>query len=224
MPITDWPKDDRPREKLLHLGEKYLTDAELIAIFINNGVRGQTALDIAKELLKEFGNIKQLLSAPKKSLLQKCGIGNAKYAALKAALELGRRYLTVNIDLGEALNSSHKTKQFLSDRLRENKNEVFACLFMDNHFRFLSFEELSQGTINETHIYPREIIKRALTHNAAKVILAHNHPSGLASPSAMDKETTQIIQQGLGFIDVDVIDHIIIGEDDYFSFADHGWL
>lgn len=224
MPITDWPKEDRPREKLLHKGEAMLTDAELIAIFLQTGMRGKTALDIAKELLNEYGGLKKLLLASPASLIKKRGIGSAKYAALKAAVELGRRYLAENLPIGEVLNNSRTTQKFLSDKLRHYVNEVFACLFMDNHFRLLSYEELFHGTINEANIYPRELVRRGLTHNAAKIILAHNHPSGRPAPSVADKEVTLLIRQALSLVDIEVVDHIIIGNPENFSFAEAGLM
>lgn len=224
MRITDWPKEDRPREKLLLKGEKSLTDAELIAIFLKTGTHGKTALDIARELLLEFGSLKNVLRAPPLSLIKKSGIGSAKYACLKAAVELGRRYASESIPVGEVLNNSRITQRFLADRLREHASEVFACIFMDNHFRLISFEELFQGTINETNIYPREIIRRALLQNAAKIILAHNHPSGSPAPSQADKDVTVLIKRALQYVDIEVVDHVIVGNPDHFSFAEAGLM
>ncbi len=224
MPITDWPQEDRPREKLLHKGEQTLTDAELVAIFIHSGTREKTALDIAKELLKEFGSLKKMLRAPPHILIKKCGIGQAKYAHLRAAVELGRRYLHEYLPSGTILNSSRVTQTFLANKLREHTSEVFACLFMDTHFRLISFEELFHGTINEANIYPREIVRRGLTHNAAKIILAHNHPSGHPNPSTADREVTLLIKKALSLVDIDVVDHIIIGNPDNYSFAEAGLI
>jgi DNA repair protein RadC len=222
MPIKHWPQEDRPREKLLAKGEAALTDAELIAIFLNTGTKGRTALDIAKELVMEYGGLKKLLRVPATTLIAKHGMGRVKYAALRAAVELGRRYLQEQLPVGTVLNNSRATQQFLADRMRENNNEVFACLFMDNHFRMICFEELFHGTINEANIYPREIVRRGLAHNAAKIILAHNHPSGKANPSAADQEVTQLIKQALSLVDIEVVDHVIIGNPGNFSFAEAG--
>jgi DNA repair protein RadC len=224
MPITDWPEEDRPREKLLLKGEQALTDAELIAIFLKTGARGKTALDIAKELLVEYGSLKSLLRAPIHQILQKNGMGKAKYAALKAAIELGRRYTSPDLRTGNVLNSSQITQNFLASRLQDQSNEVFACLFMDTHFRLISFEELFHGTVNEANIYPREIVKRGLAHNAAKIILAHNHPSGNSTPSEADKDVTQLIKEALALVDIEVIDHIIVGNPRHFSFAEAGLI
>ncbi len=224
MRITDWPTEDRPREKLLRQGEQALTDAELIAIILKSGTRGKTALDIAKELLMEYDNLKALLHAPPHQLINKSGIGDAKYAMLKAAVELGKRSLQVPINVGMVLNNTRMTQQFLADRLRDYTNEVFSCLFMDTHLRLIRFEILFHGTIHSTAIYPREIVRRGLVHNAAHVILAHNHPSGSPTPSQADKEVTIRIKRALDLIDIDVVDHIIIGNPDHFSFAEAGWL
>lgn len=220
MPITDWPKTDRPREKLLQQGASALTDTELIACLLGSGIRGQTALDIARGLLAEH-SLRQLLSLPIEEWLAKPGIGPTKYVLLKAALELGKRVLSENLLLGESVNTSRKAQQFVMLRLNAQLNEVFACLFLDNQFRLIRYEELFFGTINEANVYPREIVRRGLAHNAAKIILAHNHPSGITFPSMADRETTRQIQQALALIDIEVIDHIIVGHQDCFSFADN---
>lgn len=220
MPISDWPIADRPREKLLQKGEQSLTDAELIAIFLQTGTRGKTALDIARELLTQHGDLKNLLRLPLQKMLQSTGLGRAKYAALKAAIELGRRYLNEQLPQGEILNSSHKTLRFIAAELREHTNEVFACAFLDSHFRLISFEKLFEGTVHTTHVYPREIVKRAIFHNAAKIILAHNHPSGHATPSQADKDTTRLIKEAVALVDMEIVDHVIIGNPGHFSFAD----
>jgi DNA repair protein RadC len=220
MPISNWPMADRPREKLLQKGEQSLTDAELVAIFLQSGTRGKTALDIARELLITHGGLKNLLRLPAPELLQNTGLGYAKYAALRAAIELGRRYLNEQPTRGEVLNSSQKTLRFVAAELREHSNEVFACAFLDNHCRLISFEKLFEGTVHSTHVYPREIVKRALVHNAAKIILAHNHPSGHAAPSQADRETTQVVKEALAMVDIVLIDHVIIGNPGTYSFAD----
>lgn len=223
MPITDWPKEDRPREKLLQKGEHLLTDAELIAIFLNTGTRGKTALDLAKELLKEFGSIKSLLTQSNISL-HKPGIGKAKRARLLAAAELGKRFLESPVAIGEQLKNVTITKGFLANRLRYYQNEVFACLYLDTHFRLIQFEELFHGTINEANVHPREIIRRGIYHNAAKIILAHNHPSGDPTPSQADRDITNIIQKALILVDIEVVDHVIIGYQKNFSFAEMGLI
>lgn len=224
MTINTWPTEDRPREKLQQQGEKALTDAELIAILLKTGIRGKSALDIAKQLLTTHGGLKKLIQVPPTTLMQTPGIGAAKYTALKAAFALGKRCLSEHIPLGATLASSHSTQQFLADKLRDYAIEVFACLFLDTQFRLISFEVLFHGTINEANVYPREIVKRALDHHAANIILAHNHPSGHAEPSTADKEITQLITQALALIDIAVVDHIIVGHPGIFSFAEAGLL
>jgi DNA repair protein RadC len=224
MSILNWPEYDRPREKLLARGTAALTDAELIAIFLRTGIRGKSALDIARELLTDFGSLKNLLEAPLITLTNRHGIGDSKYAVLKAAIELGRRCLIQPPEHGDTLNSSSKTRQFIADHLRHHASEVFACMFMDLHFRVIRFEELFFGSIHEAVVYPREILRRGLLYNAARIILAHNHPSGIALPSEADKSVTTNIQLALSLVDMKLIDHVIVGRTDTYSFAEHGLL
>ncbi len=224
MPIPYWPKEDQPREKLLSKGAAFLTDAELIAILLGSGFRGKTALDIAKDLLGEHQYLKKLLLSPPPIFLNKNGIGQAKYALLMAAVELGKRFLAEEIPPKTMLNNSRRTQKFLTEKLQHHVNEVFACLFIDHHLRLIAFEELFFGTINEANVYPREIVRRGLHHNAAKIVLAHNHPSGESSPSEADKYVTQLIKQALQLVDMEVIDHIIVGSNQYFSFAEMGLI
>jgi DNA repair protein RadC len=224
MTIANWPMAERPREKLLLRGAKNLSDAELLAIFFCTGTRGKTALDIARELLSEYGGLKKIISTEPEKLLQKPGVGKAKYAMIKAAIELGRRYFEEDVPVGKALTSSHLTKRFLANRLQDYPHEVFACLFLDNQNRIICFQELVHGTINEANVYPRELAKEGLKHNAAKVILAHNHPSGNTTPSQADKDITQLLKQALALIGIQIIDHIIIGNNQTLSFAEAGLL
>jgi DNA repair protein RadC len=224
MTITKWPLAERPREKLMLIGAKNLSDAELLAIFLRTGVRGKTALDIARELLTEFGNLKKLFATSPLHLFQKPGIGRAKYAMLNAALELGRRYLEEEVQIGEALQDSRLTKRFLVNRLQNYPHEVFACLFLDNRNRIICFEELFHGTLSEAVVYPREVVKRGLRHNAAKIILAHNHPSGNSSPSEADQEITVLLKKALQLVDIHLIDHIVVGNKETTSFAELGLL
>jgi DNA repair protein RadC len=222
--MTDWPKEDRPREKLLSKGAAVLTDAELVAIFLQTGTRGKTALDLARELLTEHEGIKKLIDSPAATLQSKAGVGLAKYTRLQAAIELGRRYRRLQVDPRDVMNSSRVTQTFLADRMQHYPNEVFACLFLDNQLRLISFEELFHGTINEASVYPREIVRRALILNAAKIIIAHNHPSGRPEPSQADRDITSLIEKALELVDIRLIDHIIIGNPDHFSFATAGLL
>jgi len=224
MKITQWPLSDRPREKFFAQGVQALTDAELIAILLQFGTRGKTAVDLARELLYRFGGLKKLLQTQPQQLYQLPGLGKAKYAILRAALELGKRCTDENLQIGEKLNSSQVTKRFLSSRLREQTREIFACLFLNHHFQVLAFEELFQGSLTEANVYPREVVKSGLAHNAAKIILAHNHPSGNPAPSQADKELTALLKRALALVDIQVLDHIIIGQNDHFSFAEAGWV
>jgi len=224
MTITTWPILERPREKLLTHGANSLSDAELLAIFLRTGMRGKTALDIARELLAEYGNLKKLFHAAPHEIIKKPSIGKAKYAVLKAAVELGRRYLEEDVSIGELLNDSGLTKRFLINRLQDYSHEVFACIFLDSRNRVICFEILFHGTINEANIYPREVVKKGLLHNAAKLIFAHNHPSGHSAPSQADKEMTKILQQALALVEIQVIDHIVIGNRQCTSFAEVGLI
>lgn len=222
--IKKWPITERPREKLLSHGPKTLSDTELLAIFLHTGIKGKTALDLAHELLRDVGTLKKLLHATPDYFYQIRGIGKAKLALLKAAFELGRRCLEETLPIGEKLNSSIQTKRFMLSRLGDYSYEVFACLFLDNRHRIIAFEELFRGTLTETSVYPREVIKRGLAHNAAKIILAHNHPSGDPSPSSADHEITHLLKKALSLIDIQVIDHVIVGNKICLSFAETGQL
>ena len=223
MPITDWPIQDRPREKLLQRGSAALSDAELLAIFLRTGIPGKTAVDLSRELLAGFGGLRELLRADMKTFCSYPGLGEAKYAQLQAVLEMARRHLFESLQRGDALCSPADTRQYLAGQLREYSHEVFAVLFLDQRHRVICFEELFTGTIDGASVYPREVVKRALSHNAAAVILSHNHPSGVAEPSQSDVQITRRLKDALGLIDVRVIDHFIVG-DEVVSFAERGLL
>lgn len=222
MSISDWPLADQPQAKLLQKGGAALTDAELLAILLKTGTKGKTALDIAKSLLQEFGSLKKLLTLPKSLLLQQPGIGEGKYALLTASLELTKRCVHDVADT--CLNSSQLTSQYLIRHLRDLAHECFACCYLDTKCRLLNFEILFHGTVNEATVYPRVILTRGLYHNAAKVILAHNHPSGDPAPSRADIDLTNLLNDTLAIIDIKLIDHIIIGNPTFYSFADNGLL
>lgn len=221
--ISDWPMDERPREKLLDRGAAALSDAELLAIFLRTGTQGLTAVDLARQLLDEFGGLKPLLAAREADFCRQRGLGRAKYAQLQAVLEMARRQLLENIQRGDALCSPDDTRNYLSAELGSYPHEVFACLFLDNRHRVLTFEKLFYGTIDGASVYPREVVRRAIAHNAAAVIFAHNHPSGVAEPSAADKQITQRLKDALALIEVRVLDHMIVG-DDVVSFAERGLI
>ncbi|OOG25715.1 hypothetical protein B1C78_06340 [Thioalkalivibrio denitrificans] len=223
MPITDWPADERPREKLLKRGAAALSDAELLAIFLRTGVAGRTAVDLARDLLSRFGGLRPLLQADPDAFCTARGLGVAKYTQLQAVVEMARRHLSETLTRGDALGSPDDTRRYLSARLRDYPFEVFACLFLDNRHRVIAFEELFRGTIDGASVHPREVVRRALTHNAAAVILAHNHPSGVAEPSRSDEAVTWRLRDALALIDVRVLDHVVVGEE-LVSFAERGLL
>lgn len=223
MPITDWPAAERPREKLLARGAEALSDAELLAIFLRTGVKGKTAVDLARELLDEFGGLRPLLNAEQARFCAGTGLGQAKYVQLRAVVEMARRHLQETLRRGDALTSPDDTRRFLAARLRDHAYEVFACLFLDTRHRIIAFEELFRGTIDGASVHPREVVRRALAHNAAAVILAHNHPSGIAEPSQSDQHITRRLKDALALIDVRVLDHLVVG-DELVSFAERGML
>ncbi len=224
MPITDWPSQERPREKLLLRGATALSDAELLAIFLRTGVAGETAVDLARKLLYEFGGLRQLLGADLEQFCQGRGLGLAKFAQLQAVLEMSRRYLHQQLQENDALTSPADTRRYLQAKLRHYPHEVFSCLFLDNRHRVICFEELFRGTINGASVHPREVVKRALAHNAAALILAHNHPSGVTEPSQADRHITTHLKQALSLVDIRVLDHIVIGEGEPVSLAERGLL
>jgi len=222
--INEWPEAERPREKLLSRGANALSDAELLAIFLRTGTRGKTALDLARELLAHFDGLRGLLEATQEDVCAAPGIGSAKYAQLQACMALTERFLLHDLDRGETLTDPAKTRRFLKSRLRSYQQEVFACLFLDNQHRVIKFEELFQGTIDGASVYPREVVKKALAVNAAAVILAHNHPSGLAEPSQADIRITDKLKSALLLVDIRVLDHMIVGDGEVLSFAESGIL
>jgi len=223
MAITDWPIEERPREKLLARGAASLTDAELLAIFLRTGCHGVTAVDLARQLLEDFSSLKPMLEASEKEFCRHKGLGRAKYAQLQAILEMARRHLYENLQRGDVLSSPKATRQYLKAELQSYPNEVFACLFLDNRNRVISFEKMFYGTIDGASVYPREVVRLALQKNAAAVIFAHNHPSGVAEPSKADEQITTRLKAALEMVDIRVLDHMIIG-DEVISFAERGLL
>jgi len=224
MAISDWPINERPREKLLNRGADSLSDAELLAIFIRTGCAGKSAVDLARDLLSHFGGLRPLLSASQKDFCKALGLGKAKYAQLQATLEMSRRHLAESLQKDVYFTSSGAVKSYLSAQLRDKSSEVFAALFLDSQHRMIAFEELFQGTIDGAAVYPREVVKRALSHNAAAIILAHNHPSGVAEPSRADHDITQRLKEALQLVDIRTLDHFIVGDGNVLSFADEGWI
>ena len=224
MTIRDWPESERPREKLLERGAAALSDAELLAVFIGSGRRGQTAVDVGRDLLARHGSLKSLLEREVTALSAEPGLGTAKSCRLHAALELGRRYLACDLRQPEALANPAACADYLRARIGAYPYEVFACVFLDNRHRILAFEELFRGTIDGASVHPREVVRRCLAHNAAAVILAHNHPSGVAEPSQADRAITAELKRALETIQVRVLDHFIIGAGLPTSFAARGLL
>ncbi len=224
MAITEWPMAERPREKLLQQGAQSLSDAELLAIFIRTGVRGKTAVDVGRDLINEFGGLRKILTADKKSICSVLGFGPAKYALLQAALELGRRFLDEKLKRGGALTNPKQVSEYLIHRLRDQQREVFAIIYLDNRHQVIEYEELFYGTLNGATVHPREVVKSVLFHNAAAVIIAHNHPSGIAEPSQSDTAITLKLQEALQLIDVKLLDHLVIGDGEFVSLSDRGLI
>ena len=224
MTIRDWPEHERPREKLLARGATTLSDGELLAVFLGSGLRGQNAVELGRSLLLRHGGLRGLLQRTPSELQRERGLGAARTARLCAALELAARHLAADLDRGEALSDPTRAGHYFRARLRDQPHEVFACLFLDTRHRVIAFEELFRGTIDGAEVHPREVVRRCLAHNAAAVILGHNHPSGVAEASAADRAITQRLSQALALIEVRVLDHFIVGDGPALSFAARGWL
>jgi DNA repair protein RadC len=224
MAITDWPVDDRPREKLLAKGPQALSDAELVAIFLRTGVKGKSAVELAREQLARFGSLSALAGASNEAFCAGPGLGPAKYALLQAALEIARRTLREKLEAGAALSGPGAVRDYLRLVLHGRPHEVFVAVFLDAQHRVTASEELFRGTLTQTSVYPREVVKRALHHNAAAVIFAHNHPSGVAEPSRADEALTQALKQALALVDIRVLDHFVVAGDGALSFVERGLL
>ena len=226
MAITDWPEGERPRERLLAHGPAALSDAELLAIYLRVGVRGKSAVDLGRDLLQRFdGQLSRLAEATLEELASVSGIGMAKAAQLKASFELARRALAQEMSVRDTFSSPGQVRDWLRLKLATRQNEVFMALWLDAQNRLLKAEELFAGTLTQTSVYPREVVKKALGHNAAAVILAHNHPSGVAEPSRADELLTKALKDALAMVDVKVLDHFIVaGNSPPLSFAERGLL
>ena len=222
--IKDWPVQDRPREKLLQQGPESLSDSELLAIFLRTGIPGKNAVDLARDILKKTGGLQALLKMPSSILCTYPGLGKAKCAQIQACLELGRRYWYQAIRSEPLCHQPEALHRYLMACLGDHSREVFACLLLDVHDRMLRFDHLSAGTLQEAAVYPREIVKHVLLHNAAGVILVHNHPSGQVEPSQADQQLTQHLVRLLSEVGVKVVDHVIVGHGRSFSFCAHGLL
>ena len=224
MAITDWPLQERPRERLLALGAASLADAELVAILLRTGIKGKSAVDLARQLLGRFGSVGGLLDAGSTKLAGTPGLGSAKLAQLQAALELARRALKEEISSRNALSSPRAVRDYLRLALAGREQEVFVVLLLDAQHRVIAYEELFRGTLTQTSVYPREVVKCALKHNAAAVIFAHNHPSGVAEPSHADEILTRSLKSALALVDIEVLDHFIVAGSRTMSFAERGLL
>ncbi len=223
--LKNWPELERPREKLLHLGSQSLSDAELLAIFLRTGVKGCNVVNLSRQLLKTFGSISAIYGASQDDFCAAHGLGTAKYVQLQACLEMSKRYLAEQLKYPDcALTSSQATRDYLLSELRHEKREIFAVLFLDNQHHVIKFERLFFGTLDAAAVYPRVVVEQTLKHHAAAVILAHNHPSGIAEASIADKQITQRLIQALQLIDVRILDHVIVAGHQCYSFAEHGEL
>jgi DNA repair protein RadC len=224
MGIRDWPENERPREKLLARGPSALSDAELLALFLGSGTGGEDAVACARGLIARHGSLGALAAKGGAALQRERGLGPARVALLLAAQELGSRCLAERLQRGPAIADERGAGLLFRQRLQHSPQEVFACMFLDSRHRMLAFEELFRGTIDGSEVHPREVVRRCLAHNAAAVILGHNHPSGVAEPSAADRQITRRLQEALALIDVRVLDHFIVGEGEPYSFAARGMI
>ncbi len=224
MSITNWPEQERPREKLLRHGPTALSDAEILAIFLRSGHAGRSALAVARQLIQKYNGLRSLIDAEQTEFCSNKGLGKVKYVQIQAALELGRRYLQADLEDADTFTSPQQTRDYLTLKLRAYPYEVFACLYLDNRHRLLKFEELFRGTIDCAQVHAREVVRAAIKHNAAAVIFSHNHPSGVAEPSRADIRLTESLKQALAMIDVRVLDHLVIGNGDAVSLAERGLI
>jgi DNA repair protein RadC len=224
MAITDWPEGERPREKLMQQGAGALSDAELLAIFLRVGVAGKSAVDLARDLLTRFDSLNGIFAASLEEISQVHGMGSSKYVQLQAIFEMSRRALAEQMQIRDVLTSPWQVRDYLCLKLGGLAREVFVVLFLDAQNRVLAQEELFSGTLTQTSVYPREVVKRALHHNAASVIFAHNHPSGVAEQSRADELLTNALKQALALVDIRVLDHFVVAGNTTLSFAEKGLL
>lgn len=223
MAISDWPETERPRERLLGKGAGALSDAELVAVLLRTGIRGKSAVDLARDILAQFGGLASLLAAGP-ALSRVKGLGAAKSAQFIAALELARRSMDERLRQRDALTSPGAVRDYLRLTLASLEHEVFVCIWVDAQHRVIAVEETFRGTLTQTSVYPREIVKAALAANAAAVVFAHNHPSGVAQPSRADELLTRSLKEALALVDVKVLDHFVVAGRQAISFAERGLL
>jgi DNA repair protein RadC len=224
MAITDWPASERPREKLLQRGAQALSDAELLAIFLRVGIVGKSAVDLARELLMHFGSLDRLCAATRDQLCAVPGMGEAKFTQLQAVMEMARRALASELAERDLFDAPERVKTWLQLRLGALEHEEFHVLLLDAQNRLIRAEALFRGTLTQTSVYPRELVKLALRYNAAALLLAHNHPSGCTEPSSADHVLTRSLREALALVDVRVLDHFVVGRGAVLSFAERGWL
>ena len=224
MPITDWPANERPREKLIQRGAGALSDAELLAIFLRVGIPGKSAVDLARDLLARFGALGALCAASAEDFCALPGMGPAKFTQLQAVMEMARRALAEEISSGDVFDSPDSVRAWLRLKLGRLEHEVFVVVLLDAQNRLIRAETLFRGTLTQTSVYPREIVKLALRYNAASLILAHNHPSGCTEPSDADHALTRSLRDALALIDVRILDHFVVGHSGVSSFAERGWI
>lgn len=222
MRIADWPQTERPRERLLSRGAATLSDAELLAILLRTGTQGQSALDLARSLIARFEGLRGLLESSLEQICEQPGLGPAKFAQIHAALELARRHLRESMTRGEPLTSPQATRNYLTAALRDRPHEVFSALMLDTRHRVIAYEELFTGTIDSAHVHPRVVVEKALQKRAAAMIVAHNHPSGVAEPSQADLAITRRLRDALALVDIRLLDHFIVGDGEIVSLAERG--
>lgn len=224
MSIKHWPEQDRPREKLIAKGAEALSDAELLAIFLRVGIKGVSAVELARQAIMHFGGLRPLMSASKDEFCACMGFGDAKFAQLQAVQEMTKRHLNEQLVREDVFTSAELVKRYLKTRLQISQREVFAVLFLDSQHRLINYKELFYGTIDAAVVYPREVVKEALKSNAAACILAHNHPSGVAEPSQADILITGKIKKALDLVDIRLLDHFIVGDGVPVSLAERGQI
>lgn len=223
-PIHDWPDHERPRERLLELGAARLSDAELLALLLVTGTRGRSAVDVARELLADCGDLRGTLGRARSELPAGLGIGAAKWATLQAAAEIGRRAQAGALRRGAAIAAPGDVQRALRARLRDAESEVFVALFLDARHQVICVQDLFHGSLTGAAVYVGEVVKRALKLGAAALVVAHNHPSGVAEPSAADRELTERLRQALALVEIRLLDHVVVGDAGSVSFAERGWL
>lgn len=222
--LQSWPLSERPREKLLRKGAASLSDSELLAIFLRTGTRGKNVMELSREIIIHFGSLKSLFSATEKEFCCIKGLGTAKYVQLQACLEMSQRHNAEQITQQDAMQNPAQVKRYVQSRLLAKPNEVFAAIFLDNQHRVIAFEELFFGTINASSVHPRVVLQRCLAHNAAAIIIAHNHPSGVAEPSLSDINITKTLKTALALVDVRLLDHLVVAAHQVTSLAERGQI